>query len=111
MLKSNLKKIKIAIVGGGFYGCYLAKKISEKFEKKIEIQIFEKNKILINEAGKNNQYRLHLGFHYPRSTDTIKQTLKGSQVFKKEFKNFIKYPKKNIYLVHKKSLISFKSYI
>ena len=32
MLKSNLKKIKIAIVGGGFYGCYLAKKISGKIK-------------------------------------------------------------------------------
>ena len=66
------KKIKsICIIGGGFYGCYIAKKIKENF-KDIKIEINEKNTDLIAEAGKNNQYRLHLGFHYPRSLQTIK---------------------------------------
>ena len=65
---------------------------------------------MISEAGKNNQYRLHLGFHYPRSLETIKQTQEGSKIFVNEFKNFISKTKKNIYLIHKNSLINFKSY-
>lgn len=98
--------LKIAIIGGGFYGCYIAKKLKDKFKSKIEIDIFEKNKKLILEAGKNNQYKLHLGYHYPRSLFTIKQTINGSKKFKKEFNRFIFYPKKNIYLIHKKSKVS-----
>jgi len=94
---------KLAIIGGGFYGCYIAKKLKDKFKSKIEIHIFEKNKHLITEAGRNNQYKLHLGYHYPRSLHTIKQTINGSKKFKKEFNKFIFYPKKNIYLIHKKS--------
>ena len=108
-MKQPEKKKSICIIGGGFYGCYIAKKIKENF-KNIDIEIYEKNSSLINEAGKNNQYRLHLGFHYPRSLETIKQTQEGSKIFIKEFKNFISKTKKNIYLIHKNSLTSFKSY-
>ena len=107
-MKIKAKKT-ICIIGAGFYGCFIAKKISENF-KNFEIEVFEKNNNLITEAGKNNQYRLHLGFHYPRSVQTIKQTQEGSKIFIKEFKNFISKPKKNIYLIHKKSLTSFSKY-
>ncbi len=101
---------KIAIIGGGFYGCYIAKKLKDKFKSKVIIHIFEKNKELILEAGKNNQYKLHLGYHYPRSLYTIRQTIDGSKKFKKEFKRFIFYPKKNIYLIHKNSRVSAKNF-
>ena len=96
---------KIAIVGGGFYGCYIAKKLKDKFKSKIELHIFEKNNKLIIEAGSNNQYKLHLGYHYPRSIYTIRQTIDGSKKFKKEFSNFIFYPRKNLYLIHKNSFV------
>ena len=33
---------KLAIVGGGFYGCYIAKKLKDKFKSKIDVHIFEK---------------------------------------------------------------------
>jgi|TARA_B100001964_G_scaffold197281_1_gene222245 L-2-hydroxyglutarate oxidase LhgO len=48
-----LKKItKIAIIGGGFYGPYLAYKLSSLI--KFKIKLFEKNnKILVETAIKN----------------------------------------------------------
>ncbi len=108
-MKLPKKKKSICIIGGGFYGCYIAKRIKENF-KNIKVEIFEKNTDLITEAGKNNQYRLHLGFHYPRSLQTIKQTQEGSKIFISEFKKFVSKPKKNIYLIHKRSLVKFTSY-
>ncbi len=108
-MKRLKKKKAICIIGGGFYGCYIAKKIKENF-KNVHIEVYEKNNSLISEAGKNNQYRLHLGFHYPRSLETIKQTQEGSKIFINEFKNFISKTKENIYLIHKNSLVDFKSY-
>mgnify|MGYP001327915075 FL=1 len=104
----NLRK-SICIIGGGFYGCYIAKKIKQDF-KNFDVNIYEKNSDLLTQAGMNNQYRLHLGFHYPRSLETIKQTQEGSKIFITEFKKFISKPNKNIYLVHKKSLIKFSNY-
>ena len=72
-----MKKItKIAIIGGGFYGSYLAYKLS--FLKKFKIELFEKNNEILAETAIKNQYRLHTGFHYPRSEQTINQTINGT---------------------------------
>jgi hypothetical protein len=100
--------MKIAIVGGGFYGVYLAYKLSQN--KKLQIDLFEKNNTLLNETAIKNQYRLHTGYHYPRSLETIYQTILGYKKFKKEFKKFLYFPKNNFYLVHINSLISFNNY-
>lgn len=100
--------MKIAIIGAGFYGTYIAYKFSKN--NKHQVDIFEKNKQICSEVVKNNQYRLHTGFHYPRSLETIAQTLKGYKLFIKEFKQFIELPKYNIYLIKKKSKVSFKKY-
>ena len=41
IIKSKfINMMKIAIIGGGFYGCYLAKKFKEKLKSKIQIDIF-----------------------------------------------------------------------
>ena len=50
--------IKIAIIGGGFYGCYLAYKLLEEKKFNLIIDIFEKNRDLLQEAGSNNQWSL-----------------------------------------------------
>lgn len=102
--------MKIAIIGGGFYGCYFAYKILQ-LKKKHQITIFEKNNDILSEAAINNQYRLHKGFHYPRSQNTIKQTNQGFKFFSKEFKNFIYFPKINIYAIHRNSKINFNKYL
>lgn len=100
--------MKIAIIGGGFYGVYFAYKLSEY--NNIKIDLFEKNSLILSETAISNQYRLHTGYHYPRSYDTIYQTILGFKKFKKEFKKFLYFPKKNFYLIHSKSLVSFEKY-
>ncbi len=102
--------MKICVVGGGFYGCYLAFKLKKKYPNS-EISIYERNKDILQESAINNQYRLHLGFHYPRSRKTIKETFFGATLFLKEFKKYIYFPKKNIYAIHKNSRVTFKNYI
>ena len=100
--------MKIAIIGAGFYGSYLAYKFSNI--RNVKVDLFEKNKEILTETAIKNQYRLHIGYHYPRSKETILQTLDGYRNFLKEFKNFVYFPKDNYYLIHKKSLIKFKEY-
>lgn len=58
--------MKIAIIGGGWVGCHLASKLLTDHE----ISIYEKNSKLFQETSFNNQNRLHLGYHYPRSSKT-----------------------------------------
>lgn len=101
--------MKIAIIGAGIYGAYIANKLSEN--KNLSIDLFEKRKKILNSTAKKNQYRLHIGYHYPRSKETILQTINGYGLFKKEFKKFLYFPKKNYYLIHKKSIVNFKKYL
>lgn len=101
--------MKICIIGAGWFGCYLGLKLSEE---KHQVKIFEKNKDIFSNSSGNNQNRLHLGFHYPRSYDTINISKKGFKEFKKEFSFLTKKIKNNIYSISssKKSKISFKKY-
>ena len=99
--------MNIGIIGGGFYGCYLAKHLSLNNK----VTIFEANSGLILESGRYNQYRLHQGFHYPRSEATIEQTKIGYKKFALEFKDYLYFPKLNYYCIHKDSKIDFDSYI
>ncbi len=102
--------MKIGIIGAGLFGCASAIKIKEKF-KKSNITIYEeKNDILLGASGKN-QFRCHLGYHYPRSTKTIQECLNSYENFKKYYGDcFIK--SKNYYGISKEnSMTSFDKYI
>jgi hypothetical protein len=102
--------MKILIIGGGFYGFHLAKMLIEK-SKNIEIDIFEKESSIFSGAFTNNQHRLHLGYHYPRSHETIRQSVDNYFKFSNIYKEFIKIPEYNIYSIHKDSLVKFEDYI
>ena len=65
--------MNIAVIGGGFYGCYLSSKLGIDYN----VTIYEKSKKLMTGAATNNQNRLHLGYHYPRSRKTIEQILES----------------------------------
>lgn len=91
--------MKIAIVGGGFYGCFLAYKLSEAYD----ITLFERESELMSRSATLNQSRLHRGLHYPRSHKTIEQTNYGYEKFKAEFESFVYSLDKNIYAIHRDS--------
>ena len=72
--------MKIAVVGGGVFGTtiswYLAK-------NGFQIDLFEKEDDIFKAASGINQYRLHRGYHYPRSVETILTCINGELEFRK----------------------------
>lgn len=58
---------KVAVIGAGVYGCWIAYILSKKG---YEINLFEKNNQIISESSKLNQYRIHRGYHYLKSLNT-----------------------------------------
>lgn len=102
--------MKIAIIGGGFYGCNFAIEIKEKFKNLVDITIFDKEKSILTGAIANNQHRLHLGFHYPRCDATIEQSKRTYNSFLDQFGHCtVKCP--NYYLVHNESQVSYDKYL
>lgn len=76
--------MKIAVLGAGIFGCTAALKLRERFET-ATIEIFEKNNSILSAASGINQYRLHRGYHYPRSGETVTQVLEGVTAFERYF--------------------------
>ena len=72
---------KCAVVGGGIYGVTTATKLKVSG---YDVVLFESDKQLLNRASGINQYRLHRGYHYPRSSETIESC-------KTNENSFIKY--------------------
>lgn len=98
--------MKIAIIGAGFYGCYMAEKLGDQHI----VDVYERHPKILQRAVTNNQHRLHLGYHYPRAIGTIDQVISCYQQFLNEFQDCIKFVDNNIYAIHKNSHVSFDDY-
>jgi len=102
--------MKICIIGAGWFGCYIGHELTKR---NYSVDIHEKdNDIFLNASG-NNQNRLHLGFHYPRSSSTRRLSISGFKIFKNKFANFSKKINNNFYAVSNtpSSKINFKNYL
>ena len=86
-LKAKLTKKATAhydciIIGGGFFGAYIASTLRQKYRK---ILIIEKECDLLLRASLHNQARVHNGYHYPRSLSTALSSARHFTRFCDEF--------------------------
>jgi hypothetical protein len=101
--------MNVAIVGAGIYGCHIASVLSDFG---VDIKIYEKNSDIFLEASGNNQFRLHLGYHYARDYRTRNQSKLGFNKFLDKYKEYTREIDDNYYLVPKyNSLIDFRTYL
>ena len=73
---------KIAVIGGGIFGCTTAWKLAKEG---YDVTLYEKNDDIITQASYINQYRLHKGYHYPRSKETAQSSIWGEESFLREY--------------------------
>lgn len=88
----------IVIVGGGFFGMYLA----EHFAKSGHgVQLIEKENDFMTRASFNNQARVHNGYHYPRSILTALRSRISFPRFIDEFDGCVESDFEKFYMVGK----------
>lgn len=98
----------VAIVGGGWYGCHIALSLHNLG---FEVQLYEKSGRLLNDASGNNQFRLHMGFHYARHQQTRQQSRDGYFRFLERYPELSAPIAQNVYAIpHGQSLIDFPTY-
>src|ERR1700687_13556 len=68
-------RAKVAVAGAGVYGATIAISLAEAGH---DVHLFDPLGVL-RAASAINQYRIHSGYHYPRSPETIRETL-GTRV-------------------------------
>jgi hypothetical protein len=100
--------MKFAVIGAGFYGLHVATRLRALG---LETKIFEKSDSILGFASGNNQFRLHLGFHYARNFRTRQQSRDGYYRFLERYGKLTEVVTENYYLVPEgKSLIDFPTY-
>lgn len=80
-LKRHLQP-RVAVVGAGLFGCTAALELSAAG---YQVDLLEKHKEIIQEASAINQYRVHRGYHYPRSDSTVSECLNAIPLFEKSY--------------------------
>lgn len=100
--------MRIVVIGGGIFGVTAAFRLA----KNHSVDLFEKNNDILMAASDINQCRIHRGYHYPRSDDTVQEVLDANNSFTEEFGDAIMNNTDNYYCIAKcDSLISADEYI
>ena len=100
--------MRIAIVGGGIFGITA----SIILAKNHQVELFEKNNELLQPASGSNQYRIHRGYHYPRSPDTVNDIIESESSFKEIFSDAMLTDFEHYYCIAKEnSLTSAKQFL
>ena len=103
-----LTKPKVAVVGAGIFGISAAIKLQQAG---LEVTLFEKENDILPAASSINQYRLHRGYHYPRSFDTAISSMIGTESFLQTYDCKVKQSVKHYYCIASKdSLIDENQY-
>lgn len=98
----------IAIVGAGWYGCHIASVLTSFG---FDVRLFDANTRPLLEASGNNQFRLHLGFHYPRHNGTRVQSRDGFARFMRRYPSLSRAVVGNYYAIARnESLLDFETY-
>ena len=71
----------IAVAGAGIYGATIAIRLAEQGHA---VHLFDPLGVL-NAASGINQFRIHSGYHYPRSPETIEETMGARAEFLQSF--------------------------
>ena len=100
--------MKIAVVGAGIFGITVAVRLSRNHS----VDIFERYDGIMKGASGINQFRLHSGYHYPRSYDTALECIKAQKSFKTEYGDAVIDDVESYYYIAKEgSLITKDQYL
>ena len=95
------------VIGGGFYGCNLARFLSKRWQR---VVIVEKEPELLTRASYVNQARIHSGYHYPRSFLTALRSFFNFPRFVKDFHNCVDSSFKKLYAIARESKVSARQF-
>lgn len=77
-----MSRLRAAVVGGGIFGVTIAVRLARAGAA---VDLFERKSDLLMSASGINQYRLHRGYHYPRSPETVLSAKASEAGFRDEY--------------------------
>lgn len=95
-MSSKSGRKRIAVVGGGIFGSTAAIHAARAGH---EVHLFEEKPALLQAASGINQYRLHRGYHYPRSSETARSARDSESSFREEYGGAVISGGRNLYAI------------
>ena len=92
--------MNVLIVGAGLFGCSIGEELAKHG---IDVTIIDREKEFMQRASKCNHNRMHLGFHYPRSSRTAVQSTNGLLSFMMAYGDAVVNGFPNYYAVAKEN--------
>lgn len=89
---------RVGVIGGGIFGATAAICAARAGH---EVDLFEQGSELLQAASGINQYRLHRGYHYPRSPETVRSCQSGERSFREEYADALVTGTRHLYGVAK----------
>ncbi len=86
----------VFVIGAGWYGCHIALTLLQAGH---DVRIVDKANRFFAGSSAKNQNRLHLGYHYPRSAETIAECQRGFAAFKTAYPTLSSPIPNNLYLI------------
>jgi hypothetical protein len=94
-------RARTAVVGAGIYGSTIAARLAGHGH---DVRLFDPLGVL-RAASAINQYRVHAGYHYPRSDETIVEVLEARREFLDTYADAVGWSRANYYAIpHEGSL-------
>jgi D-amino-acid oxidase len=93
---------KIAVAGAGIYGATAAIRLAEQGH---QVHVFDPLGLL-RAASAINQYRVHAGYHYPRSAETIREISEARNEFTEAFAAAIVRSTRHYYAVPRENSLT-----
>src|ERR1044071_3928403 len=107
ILGNDMKRV--AVVGGGIFGSTAAIYAARSGH---DVHLFEKQQNLLQAASGINQYRLHRGYHYPRSAETGRSCREAERSFLSEYADAVISGPPHLYGIAKvDSKVSYANYL
>jgi glycine/D-amino acid oxidase-like deaminating enzyme len=100
---------RVAVIGGGIFGATAAVHAARVGH---EVHLFEEQAGLLQAASGINQYRLHRGYHYPRSADTARSAAAAERSFREEYADAVIDAGRHLYAIAREgSRVSGEAYL
>jgi glycine/D-amino acid oxidase-like deaminating enzyme len=95
----------VVIIGGGFYGCFIAYQIAANFPD-LSIVVLEKERALFTRASGTNQGQLHMGYMYSADVELARECVRNAALFEEHFPDVIDRDVVSYFGIHRDSEIN-----
>src|SRR5882672_5021978 len=92
----------VAVLGGGFYGCFVAYQIAARFPG-LSVAVLEKESALFTRASGTNQGQLHKGYMYSADVELAIECVRNAALFEEQFSAAVDRETISYFGIHRES--------